>query len=87
LDRCGIWRVVRRTSEEPDHSAEQEIDRLACNLANQEESDIRVSIESTVAASPLVAGWAARPLWFYLTGLAWCLIVVEWYLYQRRKIS
>jgi len=38
-------------------------------------------------AVTLAATWFARPIWFYLIGLAWLLAAVEWFLYQRRWIS
>jgi hypothetical protein len=83
LDQCGVWSIVADT---PGAAPIQEI---ACNLANREESDLRPpkALPSLGAEPARAMGFAGRPIWFYLLAAAWLLIVLEWYLYQRRWIS
>jgi hypothetical protein len=83
LDQCGVWSIV---ADAPDAAPVQEI---ACNLANREESDLRTpeSLPSWGEEPARAMGFAGRPIWFYLLVAAWLLIVLEWYLYQRRWIS
>ena len=81
LDQCGVWTV---------ESAEGEVTRsIACNLSNIQESDLRPIDElpkADEAASSMVS-FFDRPLWFYLLALGAAMLIVEWYLYQRRWIS
>ncbi len=83
LDQCGVWSIV---ADEPGAAPIQEI---ACNLANREESDLRPPEElPSLGEEPArTLGFAGRPVWFYLLAVAWLLIGLEWYLYQRRWIS
>ncbi len=83
LDQCGVWSIV---TDAPDAKPVQEI---ACNLANREESDLRPPAElPSLGEEPArTLGFAGRPIWFYLLAVAWLLIGLEWYLYQRRWIS
>ncbi len=73
-------------------SADADADRLldvsiACNLANESESDLRPrgELESTDALPLLSVG--GHSLWLYLTCLAAGLITAEWWLYQRRIVG
>jgi hypothetical protein len=103
LDECGVWKVVAGGANDlsgaksndgiPTHSVGAPMPttlvELACNLANREESDLRVP-EVLLKAQPgiaLAGGWFARPVWLYLIAAAWVLASVEWFLYQRRWIS
>ncbi len=99
LDQCGVWQVsgsLREPLPENGRSPASDGTRsvpaaleFACNLASRSESDLRVPEKLLAAqtAPSLAAGWLARPVWFYLVGLAWLLAAVEWFLYQRRWIS
>lgn len=83
LDQCGVWTVLSSTP------GAAPVAEIACNLANRAESDLRppqslASAQDTPAAATAFAG---RPVWFFLLAAAWLLIVVEWYLYQRRWLS
>lgn len=87
LDECGIWSIIAKSadSKAPSPPAIE----LACNLANERESDLRAP-ESLKAASDqneLIIGWFHRPIWFYLIATAWILVTAEWFLYQRRYLS
>jgi hypothetical protein len=99
LDQCGVWRVVepsKRKGEtagqggiKPSGAATEPLVEIACNLANREESDLRVPEGLLKSRTPTVmaAGWITRPIWFYLVAAAWLLAAVEWFLYQRRWIT
>ena len=86
LDECGVWRIAAGEAQSPPSAAALE---LACNLANRQESDVRTpeALLERSGATPAVAGWMVRPVWFYLIALGWLLTAAEWYLYQRRWIS
>ena len=89
LDRCGVWSVVRRVpgKGEAKGGGDETVLELACNLASRRESDLRPGPglpERTRAAG---SGVGARPVWYYLTVLAWMLTTWEWFLYQRRWID
>jgi hypothetical protein len=85
FDRCGLWSVG------PDSEGAPPLQEFAVNLMSKAESDLRppegLTTVATAADTGLVSGFFGRPVWWYLIGLAWILVVVEWYLYQRRWIS
>lgn len=90
LDLCGVWRIEREmpaTTGPPDKTPVAPLLELAVNLASPAESDLHVSDESPARSQIDLAGFAGRPIWFYLTLLAAALISAEWWLYQRRWIS
>ena len=94
LNEIGIWSVIERdtttnvatTSVPPEGELLQ---RVAVNLANANESDLRPWQElSSNEQSSIVSGsWFTRPIWFYLIVTACLLSTLEWFLYQRRFIS
>lgn len=92
LDQCGIWTIA---AEQPDvdtsagaSGAEEIVGvRLACNLASRDESDLRSPEKKPEQEPVMAAGFAGRPIWFYLIALGWLLIAAEWFLYQRRWIT
>jgi hypothetical protein len=85
FDKVGVWSVVPEGKDGP------AVEEFAVNLMSPAESDARppegLTSAPTAAESGLVSGFLGRPLWWYLIGLAWLLMAVEWYLYQRRWIS
>lgn len=100
LNKVGIWGVIQsdhvirsdRTSPAAvagDGSDGRLLQRLAVNLANAGESDLRPdeSPTSPLDASLVSRDWLTRPIWFYLVVLAGLLSVLEWLLYQRRLIT
>jgi hypothetical protein len=95
LDRTGVWSVVWRSAgSAPDRGKlTQVVDHggaimeLACNLADRRESDLRPVEGIPERRAGLGAGWAGRPIWYYLLGAAWLLTCWEWFLYQRRWID
>ena len=96
LTQRGVWRVEVVREEENDASASgsqpsalslQPLLELACNVANRAESDLRRPADATLAPDAALAGLGIRPLWFYLVALAWLMVTVEWFLYQRRWIG
>ena len=80
LDRCGIWKIA----VEKDGEAVAEV---ACNLANRRESDLRPAYSAVAEEPGALAGRLTKPAWHYLAVLALGLILLEWYLFQRRWIG
>ncbi|GDY07659.1 MAG: VWA domain-containing protein [Planctomycetota bacterium] len=81
FDQCGIWRVVE--------DSDTTLLELACNLADRNESDVRVpkTDEATTASVVSASLLGNRPLWFWLIAIAWLLMAIEWWAYQRRVIT
>ncbi len=61
--------------------------RVACNLVDAAESDLRPRAELTDMEGRSLLTLGGQSLWFYLTVLATGLIVTEWWLYQRRIVG
>ncbi len=82
FDQCGVWRVVADADDTP-------LLELACNLADRNESDVRVpKPDEVTTASVVTSSWLGnRPVLYWLLALAWLLTAVEWWAYQRRVIS
>ena len=68
-------------------AADPGIISVACNLANAAESDLRPRAELDNIESLHMLSLGGHSLWFYLTLVAACLIVTEWWLYQRRIVG
>jgi len=80
LEKAGIWTLSATAKPVADSDR-----RLACNVSNEAESDLREPArESTTTASALPD--SGRPLWFYAVLCALALLVAEWFLFQRRWI-
>jgi len=88
LESCGIWKV-KSDAVNKNTSPTEPVMEMACNLANANESDLRTAkgLKEYDVLLPLASSWFSRPIWFYLVGLAWLLVVIEWFLYQRRYLS
>lgn len=88
LDECGLWQIAP-AGDDAGSAPEKRGLELACNLASRRESDVRTPAELLSKETPttVAAGLFVRPVWFYLAALAWLMVAVEWYLYQRRWIS
>ncbi|MDR0704391.1 MAG: BatA and WFA domain-containing protein [Planctomycetaceae bacterium] len=79
LPECGIWTIQDGITEPI---------RVACNLSNFSESNLRLAPESFYAPMPDTASLpTATPIRFWLTLAALILCVTEWFLYQRRWIE
>ena len=87
FDQCGVWRVVAVGTKKEE--ADTTLLELACNLSDRNESDVRVpksneGIPTTMISASLLGN---RPVWFWLIALAWLLMTIEWWAYQRRVIT
>jgi hypothetical protein len=97
LDRCGIWQIVirdpshtpgaRSGAGDPNAGEAPPVMELACNLANQRESDLRTGTGLPGRTRGLAANFGTRPIWYYLLACAWFVVCWEWFLYQRRWID
>jgi hypothetical protein len=101
FDQCGVWSVETevqksdgsresvstKESQRLNASTPQPVLEIACNLANRRESDLRPPDDLKSQDVSFAAGFAGRPIWFYLIAAAWMLAAAEWFLYQRRWIS
>ncbi len=82
FDQCGVWRVVATESDTT-------LLELACNLADRNESDVRVPKSDELTPMSVVSASVLgnRPVWFWLIAFAWLLMAIEWWAYQRRVIT
>ena len=87
FDQCGVWRVI--VSDPNSKMIDTTVLALACNLADRNESDVRVSQAVETAPSSVVSAnlLGNRPVWFWLIVLAWLLMAAEWWAYQRRVMT
>jgi hypothetical protein len=85
LPECGVWTIQNGTTEQI---------RIACNLSNASESNLRLAPESfytqytqhTQTPNSMLLQ-SAQPVWFWLAISALVLCTTEWFLYQRRWID
>jgi hypothetical protein len=85
LPECGVWTIQNGTTEQI---------RIACNLSNASESNLRLAPESfytqytqhTQTPNSMLLQ-SAQPVWFWLAISALILCATEWFLYQRRWID
>ena len=61
--------------------------RLACNLCNREESDLRPRVELATPTAFGMLSLGGRSIWFYLVLAGLLLATCEWWLYQRRVVG
>jgi hypothetical protein len=61
--------------------------RVACNLVDAAESDLRPRGELADVEGRALVSLGGQSMWFYLTLLAAGLIATEWWLYQRRIVG
>jgi hypothetical protein len=89
LGQAGIWKLSKLDGVAAGDSAAAPAPSLqiACNLTDPTESDLRVSEIIEPRQEILNAGFGGRPVWFYLVSAAFLLTMIEWLLFQRRRIS
>ncbi|REK10955.1 MAG: VWA domain-containing protein [Planctomycetota bacterium] len=103
LLETGLWTVrpakendgnaalTNTSAGQDDASVESDDDpsviRVACNLVNLAESDLRPRGELDDVEGRGLLTLGGQSLWFYLTLLAAALIAAEWWLYQRRIVG
>ena len=82
LPECGVWELYETDSEVP-------VLRIACNLTNNESSNLRFAQETFYTQTPDTTALRSgiRPIWFWLALSALLLTVTEWLLYQRRWVD
>ncbi|MDR2438095.1 MAG: BatA and WFA domain-containing protein [Planctomycetaceae bacterium] len=82
LPECGVWTILNGTTERI---------RIACNLSDASESNLRLAPESFYTQDSSISNGmllqTSLPIWFWLTIIALFLCVTEWFLYQRRWID
>jgi hypothetical protein len=61
--------------------------RIAVNLAEARESDLRPPEDLVINAEQSTGAVMARPPWYYLAVIACALMLIEWFAYQRRWIT
>ncbi|MEZ6063155.1 MAG: BatA and WFA domain-containing protein [Planctomycetaceae bacterium] len=88
LSRTGIWTLRSEFAGGPESGsvASNEM-KIACNLSNRTESDLRIAGDSAVVPASSQRSSGGHPIWFSLVLVAGCLLVSEWFLFQRRRIA
>lgn len=61
--------------------------RVASNLCNREESDLRPRIVLGQPGTVALMGLGGWSIWFYLAAMALAFCAIEWWLYQRRVVG
>lgn len=88
------WAIVKTGSDKENAASKEtsaaddsQLVRIACNLCNRDESDLkpRTKLESPNDFGMLSLG--GRSIWFYLVLAGLMLVAVEWWLYQRRVVG
>ena len=91
LAQAGIWQLTGARNDDPPEvnsaAAPEPSLQIACNLTDPLESDLRVTEVIKPRQQYLNAGFASRPIWFYLVIAAFLLTMIEWTLFQRRWVS
>ncbi|MFY9255308.1 MAG: BatA and WFA domain-containing protein [Fuerstiella sp.] len=96
LAEAGIWTLGTPLTDEQLQAITQETAdaqaafpefKIACNLNSPSESNLRPTQDIIPQQEALQAGFGGRPIWFYLVLVGFLLIMVEWFLFQRRWIS
>ena len=90
LTMSGIWTLGVSNSDDADDRGTKlsgPTMRLASNLCDRAESDVRPIVDSTRRRLPASAGTVSRPMWYCLVAAALLLILTEWILFQRRWIA
>ena len=82
LPECGVWEISETDGKTP-------LTRIACNLTNNESSNLRLAPETFYEQTPdaTVLRSGVRPIWFWLALFALLLTTAEWLLYQRRWVD
>ncbi len=86
VDESLLVGPVDRVGTVTIQNAGNTVKTLAVNLCDASESDLRRRGEAPIADTA-ITGSGFRSMWFYLTWIAMGLIVVEWFLYQRRIVG
>ncbi len=99
LNYCGLWTIGTKAALQNDpwinaHPASKSIAsddprlvHVACNLCSRAESDLRPRLELESPNNFGVMSLGGNSIWFYLALASLVLVVVEWWLYQRRVVG
>jgi hypothetical protein len=87
LDACGVWSIAKRDPSAKTGTTQPAEIEIAANLSDRRESDLRPPTDWKPSVAGSSGGLGGRPIWYYLIALAWLLVGLEWFLYQRRWIS
>lgn len=88
LSRAGLWTLHAAPPDPESEMSPPPLKIIACNMADAAESNLLDRPDALDEVPSLTAPSALAGLpWFWLTVFAFGLIIVEWYLYQRRWIS
>jgi hypothetical protein len=85
LEQTGIWQVVP-TEVDQTQPANEPL-RLACNMTNPRESNLKMSLSRGLVAGDANMTLPEQPVWHALSAAAAILLCLEWFLFHRRWIS
>ncbi|OYP35995.1 vWA domain-containing protein [Rhodopirellula sp. MGV] len=92
LPHVGVYQLTTDDTNAPNDTAieaaantETTGERVAVNLTDEVESDLRIPEFSDASSAPLPP--ASRSPWFYLVLAACGLVIAEWALFQRRVVA
>lgn len=88
LSHCGVWEILEPVDDRNAllDAKPKTLMRIACNLFDADESNLRLAPESFYEQQPDIAALrtGVRPIWFWLALIALLFTTLEWFLYQRR---
>ena len=88
LPHCGVWEILPPQVADATDPVTP-IARLACNLSDRNESNLRSAPEALYRdhTQNIERAAAGRPIWFWLIVIAVLFTATEWFLYQRRWVD
>lgn len=88
LNEAGLWNLAP-DPRPPATPASSPLTKIAVNLSNERESDLRPhkALLEAGTSNSIAVSWFSRPVWTYLVIAACILTTLEWFLYQRRFTS
>lgn len=78
---------TQRDSAQVLASDDPQLVRVACNLCNREESDLKPRVKLETPSDFGMLSLGGRSIWFYLVLAGLMLVAIEWWLYQRRVVG
>jgi hypothetical protein len=87
LPNAAEGQTAESNSAQTLDSDDPQLVRVACNLCNREESDLKPRVKLETPSDFGMLSLGGRSIWFYLVLAGLILVAIEWWLYQRRVVG